>query len=242
MNRPRRNKTGETPRLAGVTLLPDAGVQRPVRGAVVWFTGLSGAGKTTLANGVARRLRLAGVPVEVLDGDEVRPHLSHGLGFSKADRDTNVIRVGYVASLLAKHGVVVLVSLVSPYRAARGTARRAAGNVGAHFAEVFVDAPVELCTRRDVKGLYQRAMAGKIPNFTGISDPYEPPHASELIIPTGDEPIDSSVARVVTYLERVVQVTVGSDADAEVRERNRTTRSRGHPQEQHVPRGGSARA
>jgi len=220
MNRPPppRNNAGRTRRLASVTLLPDAGMQRPARGAVVWFTGLSGAGKTTLAHGAARRLRLAGVPVEVLDGDEVRPHLSQGLGFSKADRDTNVIRVGYVASLLAKHGVVVLVSLVSPYRVARAAARQAAGNVGAHFAEVFVDAPVELCTQRDVKGLYQRAIAGEIPNFTGISDPYEPPDASELVISTGDEPVDSSVARVVTYLERVVRVVVGPDV--QIRERS----------------------
>ncbi len=172
-----------------------------MRGAVIWFTGLSGAGKTTIARGVAERLRAAGVAVEVLDGDAVRPHLSEGLGFTKADRDTHVARVGYVASRLATHGVVVLASLVSPYREARDAVRRVVEATGARFAEVFVDASVEVCARRDVKGLYARAVRGEIPHFTGVSDPYEAPLAPELVLATDIQGVDESVGRVVAHIE-----------------------------------------
>jgi adenylylsulfate kinase len=167
-------------------------------GRTVWLTGLPSAGKTTLAYAVAGRLD---GPVEVLDGDEIRENLSRGLGFTKADRDTQVLRVGWVAAKLAKHGVTVLVSVVSPYAAARDKVRALHGEVGAEFYEVHVATPVELCAARDVKGLYARAARGEIANFTGVSDPYEPPSAPELRIETQHEDIDASAARILTLLE-----------------------------------------
>lgn len=172
----------------------------PDAGAVVWFTGLSGAGKSTIATAVATRLRARGHRVEILDGDEIRTNLSAGLGFTKADRDTNVQRVGYVAALLASHGVIALAALVSPYRDARDAVRAAVTQRGAHFVEIFVDAPIALCAERDVKGLYARALAGEIPHFTGVSDPYEPPVRAELTIATGAEPVETSAARVLHHL------------------------------------------
>src|SRR5207302_10158933 len=141
------------------------------KGFVLWFTGLSGAGKSTISNIIEARLRAAGAKVELLDGDVVRTHLSKGLGFSKEDRDTNILRIGFVSELLARHGVIVIVAAISPYRAVREEVRSKIAN----FVEVYVECPIEILSERDVKGLYKRALAGQIPNFTGVSDPYEPP-------------------------------------------------------------------
>ncbi|MBO8142840.1 MAG: adenylyl-sulfate kinase, partial [Firmicutes bacterium] len=150
------------------------------RGFVLWLTGLSGAGKSTLAALLKERLRRDGYEVEVLDGDEVRRHLGQGLGFSRADRDANVARISYVARLLSRHGVVVIVAAISPYREARARAREEIGR----FVEIYVKCPLEVCAARDVKGLYRRALAGRIPHFTGVSDPYEEPENPELTLHT----------------------------------------------------------
>ncbi len=166
------------------------------RGVTVWFTGLSGAGKTTLSCGVAQQLQALGLPVEVLDGDLVRQHLSKELGFSRADRDENVRRIGFVAEMLTRHGVIVLVSAISPYRATRQEVRRQIGN----FIEVFVDAPLEVCEQRDVKGLYRKARAGLIQHFTGIDDPYEPPECPEVICKTAEQSISECIELVMQSL------------------------------------------
>ncbi len=175
---------------------PAGAVQRP-GGFVLWFTGLSGAGKSTLAQAVSARLREAGLAVELLDGDEVRENLSKGLSFSKEDRDTNVRRIGFVANLLARNGVIAITAAISPYRSVREDCRRMCQTA---FVEVHVDAPLEVVEGRDVKGLYKRARAGEIPHFTGISDPYEPPEAPELRVPTAEEPLTASVERVLDHL------------------------------------------
>lgn len=170
-------------------------------GVVLWFTGLSGAGKSTLATAVADELRGRGAPVEVLDGDEVRTHLSAGLGFSRADRDTNVRRIGWVAATLARHGVVAITAAISPYRDARAEARALAdAKAPGSFVEVFVDAPVEVCEARDVKGLYAKARAGEIAAFTGVSDPYEPPEAPEVHVRTDRLSEAEAVAAVLAAL------------------------------------------
>jgi adenylylsulfate kinase len=167
------------------------------RGVTVWFTGLSGAGKTTLSCGVAQQLRAWGLPVEVLDGDLVRQHLTKGLGFSKVDREENIRRIGFVAEMLTRHGVIVLVSAISPYRAARQEVRQYIGS----FIEVFVDAPLEVCERRDVKGLYRKARAGLIQNFTGIDDPYEPPEQPEVVCKTAEQSIPECIDLVIQSLK-----------------------------------------
>jgi adenylylsulfate kinase len=161
------------------------------RGLTVWFTGLSGAGKTTLNRSLAYLLETQGHAVESLDGDAVRQHLCKGLGFSKADRDENIRRIGFVAELLTRHGVVVLVSAISPYREIRDEVRRKIGR----FVEVYVNAPLEICEQRDRKGLYKRARAGEIRGFTGIDDPYEPPLNPEVECHTDLETIEESVAK-----------------------------------------------
>ncbi|MFT0812476.1 adenylyl-sulfate kinase [Synechococcus sp. OH20] len=166
------------------------------RGVTVWFTGLSGAGKTTLSCGVAQQLQALGLAVEVLDADLVRQHLSKELGFSRADRDENVRRIGFVAEMLTRHGVIVLVSAISPYRATRQEVRRQIGN----FIEVFVDAPLEVCERRDVKGLYRKARAGLIQHFTGIDDPYEPPECPEVVCKTAEQSISECIELVMQSL------------------------------------------
>lgn len=168
------------------------------RGFVLWFTGLSGAGKSTLARRMGQVLTQRGVPVEILDGDEVRENLSKGLGFSKEDRDTNIRRIGFVANLLAKHGVCAITAAISPYRAVRDEVRSRAS---APFVEVFVDAPLAVVEARDVKGLYQAARARQVPNMTGIDDPYEPPLAPEVVVPTDREDVEHSIDRITTYLE-----------------------------------------
>jgi adenylylsulfate kinase len=155
-------------------------------GVVIWFTGLPGAGKSTLAQALAPRLRAEGRRVEILDGDAVRTHLSKGLGFSREDRDTNIARIAFVAHLLARNGVAVLVAAISPFRKARDEARALIGD----FVEVHVAPPLEECIRRDVRGLYKKAMAGEVRTFTGISDPYEEPLSPELRL-------DTSVVSVV---------------------------------------------
>jgi adenylylsulfate kinase len=166
-------------------------------GRTVWLTGLPSAGKTTIARAVAERLD---GPVEVLDGDEIREHLSRGLGFSKEDRDTQVLRVGWVASRLARNGVTVLASLVSPYAAARDKVRALHGEAGADFYEVHVATPLEVTEARDVKGLYAKARAGEIRDFTGVQDPYEPPTSPDLVIHTESETVEQSAARVLELL------------------------------------------
>jgi adenylyl-sulfate kinase len=166
-------------------------------GFVLWLTGLSGAGKSTIANAVAARLLERGHRVEVLDGDDVRTNLCQGLGFSREDRDINIARIGYVAGKLSKHGVAVMVAAISPYREARDKVR-----IGVEaFVEVHVAAPVSICAERDVKGLYAKALAGEIKNFTGVSDPYEAPLEPEIALHTERETVRESVDRVLVWLE-----------------------------------------
>ena len=165
-------------------------------GVTVWFTGLSGAGKTTISTAIERTLRDRGFKLESLDGDIVRQNLTKGLGFSKADRDENIRRIGFVANLLTRNGVIVLVSAISPYREIRDEVRGRIGN----FVEVFVNAPVEVCEQRDVKGLYAKARAGEIKGFTGVDDPYEAPSTPEVECRTDLESLEESVAKVLATL------------------------------------------
>ncbi|MBF6600858.1 MAG: adenylyl-sulfate kinase [Dehalococcoidia bacterium] len=168
------------------------------QGFTIWFTGLSGAGKTTLSDAIEPLLRERGVTkIEKLDGDVVRTHLSKGLGFSKEDRDTNILRIGWVAEVLTRNGVCVLASAISPYRDIRDEVRR---NVGA-FVEVYVKCSIPELTRRDVKGLYEKAIKGEIKNFTGISDPYEEPLQPDITVDTEAEELAESVAKVLAKLE-----------------------------------------
>jgi bifunctional enzyme CysN/CysC len=167
------------------------------RGLTIWFTGLSSAGKTTLSKAVGERLWARGHRVELLDGDEVRRHLSKDLGFSRQDRDENIRRIAFVAELLTRNGVIVLVSAISPYRASREEARRRIGS----FVEVFVNAPLSVCEQRDRKGLYKKARGGEITGFTGIDDPYEPPLAPEVQCDTDRETEAESVAKVINYID-----------------------------------------
>lgn len=166
------------------------------RGCVIWFTGLSGSGKTTIAHEVEERLLDAGVPVEVLDGDVVRENLSKGLGFSKEDRDINIRRIAFVAHLLQRNGVFVITAAISPYRAIRDEARLMIKD----FVEVFADAPLEVCEERDVKGMYAKARAGEIKGFTGIDDPYEAPESPEVVCATDRESVEDSAQKVIDRL------------------------------------------
>ena len=180
-------------------------------GFTLWFTGLSGAGKTTIAELVRPELERRGRLVEWLDGDEVREHLSKGLGFSKEDRDTNIDRIGWVASRLTRHGAAVIVSAISPYRDARDKAR-AMVEANGTFIEVFVDASVEECARRDVKGLYEKAFKGEIKEFTGVSDPYEAPEHPEIRIESEHEEPEESAHLILRHLEERGLITVGVTA------------------------------
>lgn len=171
------------------------------KGFTLWLTGLSGAGKTTLTEELIPELRGRGVRVEVLDGDEVRTNLSKGLGFSKEDRDTNIRRIGYVSRLLARNGVGVVTAAISPYREVRDEVRRSVEQDGADFIEVFVKCPIEVLQERDVKGLYKKALAGEIKEFTGVSDPYEEPLAPEVVVETDVESVETSAAKVIRELE-----------------------------------------
>jgi adenylylsulfate kinase len=166
------------------------------RGAVIWFTGLSGSGKTTIAHQVEETLLESGVPVEILDGDVVRENLSKGLGFSKEDRDINIRRIAFVAHLLQRNGVFVITAAISPYRAIREEARAMIKD----FVEVYAEAPLEVCEERDVKGLYAKARAGEIKGFTGVDDPYEPPPRSEVTCKTDRETVEESAQKVIDKL------------------------------------------
>src|SRR5438876_795731 len=186
---------------------------RQSSGFALWFTGLSGAGKSTLAAAVSQELRRHGIRVEVLDGDEVRQNLSQGLGFSRADRDTNIRRIGYVAKLLTRNGVAVITAAISPYRAVREEVRRDIGvGGGGAFVEVFVKASLDECIRRDTKGLYRRALVGEIPQFTGVSDPYEEPLAPDLVIDTEREEVADSASRVLDRLLELGHLRSPDDA------------------------------
>lgn len=169
------------------------------KGVTVWFTGLSGAGKTTISRAVEEKLRAQDLKLEILDGDIVRTNLTKGLGFSREDRDENIRRIGFVSHLLTRNGVIVLVSAISPYRSTRDEVRQRIRD----FVEVYVNAPLAVCEERDVKGLYKKARAGEIANFTGISDPYEPPEAPEIICNTSEEELEESVAKVIEGLTRL---------------------------------------
>jgi adenylyl-sulfate kinase len=169
-----------------------------VDGFTLWFTGLSGVGKSTLAQAVRDEIVAQGRRVEILDGDEIRTNLSKGLGFSKEDRDTNIRRIGYVAGLLSRNGVVVLTAAISPYREVRDEVRR---SHQAAFVEVLVDCSLEELVRRDRKGLYAKALRGELPHFTGISDPYEPPLSPEIHLHTDRESVDESRIKIVDWLQ-----------------------------------------
>lgn len=168
-------------------------------GFTLWFTGLSGAGKSTLADAMRDEIRARGRRVEVLDGDEVRTNLSKGLGFSKEDRDTNIRRIGYVARLLSRNGVVVITAAISPYREVRDEVRRLHE---APFVETFVDCSIDELVRRDAKGLYAKALRGELANFTGVSDPYEPPLSPQIHLRSDRETVEESRARIIAWLER----------------------------------------
>ena len=169
------------------------------KGFILWFTGLSGSGKTTINKALEPELKARGCKVEILDGDVVRTNLSKGLGFSQEDRDTNIRRIGFVAHLLSRNGVAVMTAAISPYRAIRDEIRAMEPN----FVEVYITAPLEVCEGRDVKGLYAKARAGEIKGFTGIDDPYEEPLNPEIICYTERESVEESVKKVLTKLEQL---------------------------------------
>jgi adenylyl-sulfate kinase len=168
------------------------------KGFTLWLTGMSGAGKSTISDLLMSRFRQCGAKVELLDGDVVRTHLSQGLGFSREDRDINIRRIGFVSELLSRHGVIAMVAAISPYRDTREEVKKRIAN----FVEVFVDCPIEVLAARDVKGLYKRALAGEIANFTGISDPYEPPLDPDVTVRSDRETAAESVTKIWSELER----------------------------------------
>lgn len=169
------------------------------RGFTVWMTGLSGAGKSTISSLLEQRLRNAGLEVEVLDGDVVRTHLSKGLGFSREDRDTNILRIAFVASLLTRHGVAAITAAISPFAETRQQARE---QIGPDFVEVYVHCPLEELVRRDVKGLYAKALRGEVQNFTGVSDPYEEPLHPDVTVHTDRETVEQSVEKILAVLRQ----------------------------------------
>jgi adenylylsulfate kinase len=171
------------------------------RGFTIWFTGLSGSGKTTLAQSLINELKACDVKIELLDGDEVRTNLSKGLGFSKEDRDTNIRRIGYVSRLLSRNGVGVITAAISPYREIRDEVRHLITRDGGEFIEVYVQCPINVLIERDVKGLYKKALAGEIKEFTGVSDPYEEPLNPEVIVKTDRESIEESAGKIIAELE-----------------------------------------
>jgi adenylylsulfate kinase len=168
------------------------------RGFTCWLTGLSGAGKSTIATELSKSLNILSIPTEVIDGDVIRKHLSSDLGFSSKDRETNVLRVGYVCSLLNKHSINTIVALISPCNETRNKVRDSLDN----FIEIYVDCPLVECIKRDPKGLYQKALSGDIPEFTGISSPYNPPDHPEITLKTDEEDVKQSVQKILSYLRR----------------------------------------
>jgi adenylylsulfate kinase len=179
------------------------------RGATLWFTGLPSAGKSTIAHALARELHASGERIQVLDGDDVRPHLSGGLGFSPEDRNVNVTRIGWVARMLASHGVIVLVSVIAPYAAARDSVRNDHGRLAVPFAEVHVATPLEVAEARDVKGLYAKARRGELKGMTGVDDPYELPTRAELVVDTALVDLDTAVEMSKTLLAAIVERDFG---------------------------------
>ena len=177
-------------------------------GFTLWFTGLSGAGKSTISTLVKQELQRRGQRVELLDGDVVRTNLSKGLGFSKEDRDENVRRIGFVCSLLSRNGVAAMAAVISPYREIRDEIRGRIEN----FVEVYVECPLDTLIERDVKGLYKRALAGEISNFTGVSDPYEPPLNPEVVVRTSEETPEQSVATIMARLEALGYIRAAKPA------------------------------
>ena len=188
-----QEQQGAEPMLSTGLSRPSNPVRTDVGGATLWFTGLPSAGKSTIAHALADELREGGVDVHVLDGDDVRPYLSKGLGFSREDRITNVTRIGYVARLLSSHGVLTLVPVIAPYADARAAVRADHAENGVPFAEVFVSTSLEVTEQRDVKGLYAKARRGEISGVTGIDDPYEEPTSAELVVDTSEVPLKTSV-------------------------------------------------
>jgi len=179
------------------------------KGFTVWFTGLSGSGKSTLAHKLMEELKKRGLKVEIFDGDEVRKNLSKGLGFSKEDRDTNIRRIGYVCHLLSRNGIAAIAAAISPYKEIREENRKLIGN----FVEVFCKCPLETLTERDVKGLYKKALAGEIPNFTGVSDPYEEPDNPEVTCFTDRETTEESLNKILQTLEELGYIPSSQDRD-----------------------------
>lgn len=171
-------------------------------GCTVWLTGLPSAGKSTIAAGVAELVRVAGRPVQVLDGDEVRRHLTADLGFSRRDRDENVRRIGFVARLLAQNGITALVPVIAPYEAARRSVRHQHEEHGLAFVEVYVATPLDVCAARDVKGLYAEQRAGRLTGLTGVDDPYEKPENPDLLVPAHEQSVEQSVGLVFDCLTR----------------------------------------
>ncbi|NKB89734.1 MAG: adenylyl-sulfate kinase [Acidobacteria bacterium] len=178
-----------------------------MKGFTLWFTGLSGSGKSTLAQAIEPVLLERGVMVEILDGDEVRTNLSKGLGFSKEDRDTNVRRIGFVANLLSRNEVVAITAAISPYKSVRDEIRARTAN----FVEVYTECSIEKLTERDPKGLYKKALAGEIANFTGVSDPYEAPENAEIVVNTEQESLEESLDKIVRSLELMGLIPPGED-------------------------------
>lgn len=179
------------------------------KGVTIWFTGLSGAGKSTLSEALTRHFQAQGRNVEVLDGDEVRTHLSKGLGFSREDRDTNIKRIAYVCKLLTRNGALCISAAIAPYGEARAWARQEIGN----FVEIYVKCPLEVCRERDVKGLYKLVDEGKIQHFTGVDDPYEEPENPDLVVETNRQTIDESVATILAKLVELGYLAAAQSAD-----------------------------